>query len=72
MQSHNFSFDILCIFVFFTIGCDAWMNLDLREVIRTSADGATFHKMPECYIRGSSVKVSVFFLSPQELIEFNI
>jgi len=38
------------------VNCDAWMNLNLRDVICTSKDGETFWKMKECYIRGSSVK----------------
>ena len=38
------------------VNCDAWMNLNLRDVICTSKDGDRFWKMPECYIRGSSIK----------------
>lgn len=37
--------------------CDTWMNLHLRgEVICTSKDGENFWKMPEVYIRGSTIK----------------
>ena len=35
---------------------DTWMNICLREVICTSRDGDTFHRMPECYIRGNTIK----------------
>ena len=38
------------------VNCDAWMNLNLRDVICTSKDGDRFFKIPECYIRGSSIK----------------
>lgn len=36
--------------------CDSWMNIHLRDVIFTSKDGDKFFKMPEVYIRGSTVK----------------
>uniref|UniRef100_A0A1I7XBI1 U6 snRNA-associated Sm-like protein LSm4 n=1 Tax=Heterorhabditis bacteriophora TaxID=37862 RepID=A0A1I7XBI1_HETBA len=36
--------------------CDTWMNIHLRDVIFTSKDGDKFFKMPEVYIRGSTVK----------------
>lgn len=36
--------------------CDAWMNIYLTQVICTSRDGDRFWKMPECYIRGSTIK----------------
>ncbi|XP_038630704.1 U6 snRNA-associated Sm-like protein LSm4 [Scyliorhinus canicula] len=38
------------------VSCDNWMNINLREVICTSRDGDKFWKMPECYIRGSTIK----------------
>jgi U6 snRNA-associated Sm-like protein LSm4 len=38
------------------VSCDAWMNLNLRDVICTSRDGDRFWKLPTCYIRGSAVK----------------
>ena len=31
------------------------MNITLREVYQTSADGDRFWKVKECYIRGSTV-----------------
>jgi U6 snRNA-associated Sm-like protein LSm4 len=36
--------------------CDAWMNLNLTDVIYTSAAGDRFFKIPTCYVRGSAVK----------------
>uniref|UniRef100_A0A7S2RDC5 U6 snRNA-associated Sm-like protein LSm4 n=1 Tax=Eucampia antarctica TaxID=49252 RepID=A0A7S2RDC5_9STRA len=48
------------------VNCDAWMNLNLRDVICTSKDGDRFWKMPECYIRGSSVK---YLRLPEEAID---
>jgi len=36
--------------------CDNWMNINLREVICTSRDGDRFWRMPEVYIRGSTIK----------------
>eukprot|EP00557_Chaetoceros_sp_GSL56_P006626 CAMPEP_0176490058 /NCGR_PEP_ID=MMETSP0200_2-20121128/7649_1 /TAXON_ID=947934 /ORGANISM="Chaetoceros sp., Strain GSL56" /LENGTH=148 /DNA_ID=CAMNT_0017887301 /DNA_START=36 /DNA_END=482 /DNA_ORIENTATION=+ len=38
------------------LNCDSWMNINLKDVICTSADGTRFWKLPECYIRGSSIK----------------
>ncbi|ESN90736.1 hypothetical protein HELRODRAFT_166439 [Helobdella robusta] len=46
--------------------CDAWMNINLREVICTSRDGDRFWKMPECYIRGSMIK---YLRIPDEVID---
>lgn len=37
------------------------MNVILREVFQTSADGERFWKMKECYVRGNTV-------SPQEAL----
>ena len=34
------------------------MNITLREVYQTNADGDRFWKLKECYIRGSTVRVS--------------
>jgi U6 snRNA-associated Sm-like protein LSm4 len=36
--------------------CDAYMNLNLTDVICTSAAGDRFWKLPACYIRGSAIK----------------
>ena len=38
------------------INCDNFMNIMLREVYQTSADGDRFWKLKECYIRGSTVR----------------
>lgn len=46
--------------------CDTWMNLTLKEVIQTSADGETFLKVPEYYVRGNLIK---YLRVPDELID---
>uniref|UniRef100_M1AC65 U6 snRNA-associated Sm-like protein LSm4 n=1 Tax=Solanum tuberosum TaxID=4113 RepID=M1AC65_SOLTU len=38
------------------VNCDTWMKIHLREVICTSKDGDRFWRMPECYIRGNTIK----------------
>jgi small nuclear ribonucleoprotein (snRNP)-like protein len=38
------------------VNCDNFMNITLREVYQTSADGDRFWKVKECYIRGSTVR----------------
>ncbi|RDB25217.1 putative U6 snRNA-associated Sm-like protein LSm4 [Hypsizygus marmoreus] len=38
------------------VNCDNFMNITLREVYQTSADGERFWKLKECYIRGSTIK----------------
>lgn len=48
------------------VSCDTWMNINLREVICTSKDGDKFWKMPECYIRGSTIK---YLRIPDEVID---
>jgi U6 snRNA-associated Sm-like protein LSm4 len=35
--------------------CDTWMNLTLKEVVQTSSDGDRFFRLPEIYVRGSTV-----------------
>jgi U6 snRNA-associated Sm-like protein LSm4 len=35
--------------------CDTWMNLVLKEVVQTSAEGDKFHRLPEAYVRGNNV-----------------
>jgi U6 snRNA-associated Sm-like protein LSm4 len=37
------------------VNCDTWMNLTLKEVVQTSADGDKFMRLPEIYVRGSTV-----------------
>ncbi|KAF6019593.1 LSM4 [Bugula neritina] len=48
------------------VNCDNWMNINLREVICTSREGDKFWKMPECYIRGSTIK---YLRIPDEIID---
>ncbi|XP_025110199.1 U6 snRNA-associated Sm-like protein LSm4 [Pomacea canaliculata] len=48
------------------VSCDNWMNINLREVICTSRDGDRFWRMPECYIRGSTIK---YLRIPDEVID---
>ncbi|KAF8236076.1 Sm-like ribonucleoprotein [Tricholoma matsutake] len=38
------------------VNCDNFMNITLREVYQTTADGERFWKLKECYIRGSTIK----------------
>ncbi|EJF60663.1 hypothetical protein BD309DRAFT_965730 [Dichomitus squalens] len=38
------------------VNCDNFMNITLREVYQTSAEGDKFWKLRECYIRGSTIK----------------
>mmetsp|Transcript_2114 Transcript_2114/g.9269 ORF Transcript_2114/g.9269 Transcript_2114/m.9269 type:complete len:131 (-) Transcript_2114:70-462(-) len=48
------------------VSCDTWMNVTLRDVIRTSRDGDRFWKLPECYIRGTNIK---YLRIPEEVID---
>lgn len=48
------------------VNCDSWMNINLKDVICTSADGTKFYKLPECYIRGTSVK---YLRLPDEVVD---
>jgi len=48
------------------VSCDTWMNLNLREVICTSRDGERFWRMPECYVRGNTIK---YLRIPDEVID---
>lgn len=41
------------------VNCDNFMNITLREVYQTNAEGDRFWKLKECYIRGSTVRVSM-------------
>eukprot|EP01117_Protostelium_nocturnum_P018884 TRINITY_DN79_c1_g1_i2.p1 TRINITY_DN79_c1_g1~~TRINITY_DN79_c1_g1_i2.p1 ORF type:complete len:156 (-),score=60.29 TRINITY_DN79_c1_g1_i2:557-1024(-) len=40
----------------YLVSCDSWMNINLRKVIHTSKDGDQFWKVPECYVRGNTIK----------------
>ncbi|XP_050714050.1 U6 snRNA-associated Sm-like protein LSm4 isoform X1 [Eriocheir sinensis] len=48
------------------VSCDNWMNINLKDVICTSRDGDKFWRMPECYIRGSTIK---YLRLPDEVID---
>ncbi|GBG79380.1 hypothetical protein CBR_g29529 [Chara braunii] len=48
------------------VNCDSWMNIHLQEVICTSKDGDRFWKMPQCYIRGNTIK---YLRVPEEVID---
>ncbi|CBX99287.1 hypothetical protein LEMA_P085260.1 [Plenodomus lingam JN3] len=48
------------------INCDTWMNLTLREVVQTSADGDKFMRLPEIYVRGSTIK---YLRVPDEIVD---
>jgi U6 snRNA-associated Sm-like protein LSm4 len=39
------------------VDCDTFMNVTLREVYQTSADGERFWKMKEMFIKGNVVSV---------------
>ncbi|RKP37731.1 hypothetical protein BJ085DRAFT_11534, partial [Dimargaris cristalligena] len=45
---------------------DNFMNITLREIKQTSADGQKFWHLPECYIRGSTIK---YVQMPPEIID---
>ncbi|KAL4400454.1 RNA processing protein [Malassezia pachydermatis] len=38
------------------VACDNYMNITLRDVYQTSPSGEQFWKMPEVYIKGSTIK----------------
>ncbi|KAI5890164.1 Sm-like ribonucleoprotein, partial [Schizophyllum commune H4-8] len=48
------------------VNCDNFMNITLREVYQTNADGDKFWKLKECYIRGSTIK---YLRIPDELLD---
>ena len=39
------------------VNCDTWMNLTLKEVVQTSADGERFVRLTETYVRGNNVRL---------------
>lgn len=43
------------------INCDTWMNLTLKECVQTSADGDTFTRLSEVYVRGNNVRLPFDF-----------
>lgn len=48
------------------IACDPFMNLTLRSVYQTAADGSRFWKCKEAYVRGSTIK---YVRIPEELLD---
>jgi U6 snRNA-associated Sm-like protein LSm4 len=48
------------------MNCDSWMNILLKEVIRTSASGTEFWRIPEIYIRGNTIK---YLRIPDEIVD---
>ncbi|ETV73554.1 hypothetical protein H257_11681 [Aphanomyces astaci] len=48
------------------VNCDTWMNINLKEVICTAKDGDRFWKLPECYIRGNTIK---YIRIPDEILD---
>lgn len=39
------------------LSCDTWMNLVMRDVTQTSAEGDKFFRLDEAYVRGNNVRV---------------
>jgi U6 snRNA-associated Sm-like protein LSm4 len=52
------------------VNCDNFMNITLREVYQTSAEGDRFWKVKECYIRGSTVCLTTFPLTSVKGTQF--
>eukprot|EP01039_Chlorochromonas_danica_P000262 gene262-281_t len=48
------------------VSCNVYMNICLKDVICTSKDGERFWKLPECYIRGNSIK---YLRIPDDIID---
>ena len=47
------------------VSCNMFMNITLRDVMRTSVGGDKFWEMPEVFIRGNSIK---YLQIPPEII----
>lgn len=41
------------------VNCDTWMNLTLKEVVQTNPEGTAFFRLPEVYVRGNNVCISL-------------
>jgi U6 snRNA-associated Sm-like protein LSm4 len=39
------------------VNCDTYMNLTLKEVVLTAADGERFYRLGEAYVRGNNVSL---------------
>jgi len=48
------------------VNCDTWMNLTLKEVVQTNAEGDRFVRLAEVYVRGNNIK---YLRVPEEIIE---
>jgi U6 snRNA-associated Sm-like protein LSm4 len=48
------------------VGCDARMNLQMRDSVCTSRDGSRFWRLTECFIRGNTLK---YMRLPDEVVE---
>lgn len=48
------------------VNCDSWMNINLKKVIHTSKDGDRFWRLPECYVRGNTIK---YLCIPDEVMD---
>ena len=48
------------------VSCNMFMNITMTEVVCTSRNGDRFWKMPECYVRGNTIK---YLRIPDEIID---
>ncbi|OSX75042.1 hypothetical protein BU14_0257s0012 [Porphyra umbilicalis] len=48
------------------VSIDSWMNLNLADAVRTSAEGDSFWSVPKVYIRGNTVK---YVRAPEEIVD---
>ncbi|KAH8597139.1 hypothetical protein B0O99DRAFT_618064 [Bisporella sp. PMI_857] len=48
------------------VSCDTWMNLTMKEVVQTSAEGDKFWRLAECYVKGNNIK---YLRVPEEVID---
>ncbi|KAH7327942.1 hypothetical protein B0I35DRAFT_416127 [Stachybotrys elegans] len=46
--------------------CDTWMNLTLKEVVQTNAEGDKFVRLAEVYVKGNNIK---YLRVPEEIID---
>ena len=49
------------------LSCDTWMNLTLKEVVKTSPEGDRFMRLPEVYVKGNNVSIkspNILYVSP--------
>ncbi|KAF4125251.1 U6 snRNA-associated Sm-like protein LSm4, partial [Geosmithia morbida] len=52
------------------VNCDTWMNLTLKEVVRTSPEGDKFVRLPEVYVKGNNGTTQIKYLRvPDEIID---